>query len=156
MGSVGWVESGGVIYNHLSNPNGELAAYYEIETLDNCGGHSDQSNQYHYHLVHATFLIIHIYVEVLNQINEIISHRSHTVMEMPTLHQPVRSLGLCWMVSQFMAGAIMMLVLSSHLVIHKRLAPLATLRMIMSLAPLAVTLMKPMATLSLMAHMDMF
>ena len=58
MGSVGWVESGGVIYNHLSNPNGELAAYYEIETLDNCGGHSDQSNQYHYHLVDATFLII--------------------------------------------------------------------------------------------------
>ena len=66
MGSVGWVESGGVIYNHLSNPNGELAAYYEIETLDNCGGHSDQSNQYHYHLVHTTLLTSHVYVEVLN------------------------------------------------------------------------------------------
>merc|ERR1711963_1238570 len=51
MGSVGWVESGGVIYNHLSSPTGSLAAYYEIDTLDVCGGHSDQDSQYHYHLI---------------------------------------------------------------------------------------------------------
>ena len=51
LGTVGWVESGGVIYNHLSNPDGSLAAYYEIDTLDVCGGHSSQNTQYHYHLV---------------------------------------------------------------------------------------------------------
>ena len=51
MGTVGWISSGGVIYNHLSNPDGSLAAYEEIESLDSCGGHSDPSKQYHYHLV---------------------------------------------------------------------------------------------------------
>ena len=39
------------LYNHLSNPDGSLAAYEEIESLDSCGGHSDPSKQYHYHLV---------------------------------------------------------------------------------------------------------
>lgn len=51
MGSVGWVETGGVVYNHLSSPDGSLAAYYELDSLDVCGGHSDPSSQYHYHLV---------------------------------------------------------------------------------------------------------
>ena len=51
MGSVGWVSSGGVIYNHLSSTDGSLAAYYEIETLDTCGGHSNEDMEYHYHLV---------------------------------------------------------------------------------------------------------
>jgi len=51
MGTVGWISSGGVIYNHLSNPDGSLAAYEEIESLDSCGGHSDPSKQYHYHLI---------------------------------------------------------------------------------------------------------
>ena len=51
MGAVGWVSSGGVIYNHLSSTDGSLAAYYEIETLDTCGGHSNEQMEYHYHLV---------------------------------------------------------------------------------------------------------
>jgi len=51
MGTVGWVETGGVIFNHLSNPDGSLAAYYEIDTLDSCGGHSNEISQYHYHLI---------------------------------------------------------------------------------------------------------
>lgn len=51
MGAVGWVSSGGVIYNHLSSTDGSLAAYYEIETLDTCGGHSNEQMEYHYHLI---------------------------------------------------------------------------------------------------------
>ena len=51
LGSVGWVETGGVVYNHLSNPDGSLAAYYELDSLDVCGGHSSPNSQYHYHLV---------------------------------------------------------------------------------------------------------
>merc|ERR1711963_255652 len=43
LGTVGWVESGGVIYNHLSSPTGSLAVYYEIDTLDVCGGHSSEN-----------------------------------------------------------------------------------------------------------------
>lgn len=51
MGSVGWLSSGGVVYNHLSSPDGSLAAYYELDTLDICGGHSSSNAQYHYHLI---------------------------------------------------------------------------------------------------------
>merc|ERR1712168_93942 len=49
MGSVGFVESGACLYNHLSEPDGSLAIYYEIDTLDDCLGHSDPFMQYHYH-----------------------------------------------------------------------------------------------------------
>ena len=59
MGTVGWISSGGVIYNHLSNPDGSLAAYEEIESLDSCGGHSDPSKQYHYHLVISVSLKVY-------------------------------------------------------------------------------------------------
>lgn len=54
MGTVGWVSSGGVIYNHLAAPLTEepnLAAFAEIHTLDDCGGHADGNQQYHYHLI---------------------------------------------------------------------------------------------------------
>jgi len=51
MGTVGFVESGGVIFNHLSAPDGSLAMYYEEETLDSCYGHSTKSKQYHYHAI---------------------------------------------------------------------------------------------------------
>jgi len=51
MGAVGWVTSGGVIFNHLSSTDGSLAAVYEIDTLDTCGGHSNDGSVYHYHLI---------------------------------------------------------------------------------------------------------
>jgi len=49
MEAIGFVESGAMLYNHLSKPDGSLAAYYEIDTLDDCFGHSDPFSQYHYH-----------------------------------------------------------------------------------------------------------
>jgi hypothetical protein len=50
MGTTGWATSGGVFYDHRSSPQGALAAYYEIDSLDSCLGHSDQNKNYHYHL----------------------------------------------------------------------------------------------------------
>ena len=50
MGTTGWVNSGGVFFDHRSAPDGSLAAYYEINSLDPCFGHSDPEQQYHYHL----------------------------------------------------------------------------------------------------------
>ena len=49
LGTTGFVETGGVIYNHLAGRDGELAVFYELDTLDNCYGHSDKQKQYHYH-----------------------------------------------------------------------------------------------------------
>merc|ERR1719464_855626 len=49
MGTVGYAESGGVIFNHLSAPDGSLALYNEGDTLDECYGHSNEEMQYHYH-----------------------------------------------------------------------------------------------------------
>ena len=46
---MGYVESGGVIFNHLSAPDGSLAIYNEIDSLDSCFGHSNDVGQYHYH-----------------------------------------------------------------------------------------------------------
>ena len=50
LGTTGWITSGAVLFDHRSTPDGNLAAYYEIETLDSCYGHSDPFLQYHYHL----------------------------------------------------------------------------------------------------------
>ena len=50
MGTTGWINSGGVLFDHRSNTDGSLAAYYEIDSLDPCWGHSNQEHQYHYHL----------------------------------------------------------------------------------------------------------
>jgi len=49
MGVVGYVKSGGTIYDHRSNPDGSLAVYYEWDTLDPYHGHSSPDGQYHYH-----------------------------------------------------------------------------------------------------------
>ena len=51
MGTIGWAISGGTFYDHRSSPEGDLAAYYEWDTLDYSYGHSDNNNQYHYHAV---------------------------------------------------------------------------------------------------------
>ena len=50
MGTTGWVNSGGVLFDHRSATDGSLASYYEIDSLDPCNGHSDGRYQYHYHL----------------------------------------------------------------------------------------------------------
>lgn len=49
MGPVGISVSGGFIFNHLSNPNGDLAVPNEGESLDSCHGHSEPTCRYHYH-----------------------------------------------------------------------------------------------------------
>ena len=49
MGTTGFATSGGHIYNHLSNPDGSVAWYDEIQSLDLSMGHSDPSATYHYH-----------------------------------------------------------------------------------------------------------
>ena len=51
MGVLGYVMSGGTIYDPRSSPSGDLAAYYEWDSLDPSYGHSDQNKQYHYHAV---------------------------------------------------------------------------------------------------------
>ena len=50
MGTTGWISSGGVLFDHRANPDGSLAAYYEVDSLDPCWGHSNDASQYHYHL----------------------------------------------------------------------------------------------------------
>ena len=63
LGTVGYVESGGVIFNHLSNVDGSLAIYNEIDTLDTCYGHSNPESQYHYHGVSkfgSLLLLVHV------------------------------------------------------------------------------------------------
>ena len=49
MGATGFATSGAVIYNHLANPDGSVAWYDEIASLDVSMGHSDPSGNYHYH-----------------------------------------------------------------------------------------------------------
>merc|ERR1712038_453341 len=49
MGTTGFATSGGHIYNHLSHPDGSVAWYHEIQSLDLSMGHSDPSATYHYH-----------------------------------------------------------------------------------------------------------
>ena len=56
MGTTGFATSGGHIYNHLSNPDGSVAWWQEIESLDLSMGHSDPSATYHYHGVSTTDL----------------------------------------------------------------------------------------------------
>ena len=53
MGTTGWISSGGVLYDHRSNPDGSLASYYEFDSMDSCMGHSDSNSQYHYHMTPA-------------------------------------------------------------------------------------------------------
>jgi len=51
MGVMAITTSGAPIYNPLSSMDGNLASYYEWETLDPCYGHADGDYQYHYHAV---------------------------------------------------------------------------------------------------------
>ena len=51
MGATGYVMSGTVTFDARSSPDGELAAYYEWDSLDPYYGHSDADMQYHYHAV---------------------------------------------------------------------------------------------------------
>ena len=43
--------SGGTVYDPRSSPTGDLASYYEWDSLDPYFGHSDNNFQYHYHAV---------------------------------------------------------------------------------------------------------
>ena len=58
MGTIGYVFSGGVIYDHRSTnaDDATLAIYFEGDTLDPYNGHSDGNKQYHYHAVSKFFL----------------------------------------------------------------------------------------------------
>jgi len=49
LGSIGLANTGGHYYNHLANPQGDLAMTNEGESLDSCFGHSDGDGIYHYH-----------------------------------------------------------------------------------------------------------
>ena len=51
LGTTGYITSGGVVYDHRSSPQGNLASYYEWDSLDPYFGHSDQDASYHYHAV---------------------------------------------------------------------------------------------------------
>jgi hypothetical protein len=51
MGATGYVTSGTTTFDARSSPTGELAAYYEWDSLDPYYGHSDADMQYHYHAV---------------------------------------------------------------------------------------------------------
>ena len=51
MGATGYVKSGTTTYDARSSPQGNLASYYEWDSLDPYFGHSDQNKQYHYHAV---------------------------------------------------------------------------------------------------------
>ena len=64
MGVTGYVMSGGTTYDHRSSPFGDLASYYEWDSLDPSFGHSDEAKQYHYHAV-SMYLKIYFYCPVL-------------------------------------------------------------------------------------------
>ena len=49
MGAIGYVRSGGTVFDHRSSPFGDLASCHEWISLDPSHGHSDPSKQYHYH-----------------------------------------------------------------------------------------------------------
>ena len=51
MGTVGYATSGGAFFDHRSSPQGNLAWFYELKTLDYSLGHSNPFKQYHYHAV---------------------------------------------------------------------------------------------------------
>lgn len=51
MGTIGFVMSGGVVYDPRSSADGGLAACDEWISLDPSYGHSDQNKAYHYHAV---------------------------------------------------------------------------------------------------------
>merc|ERR1711983_477571 len=55
MGATGFVTSGGVVYDHRSSPTGDLASYYEWDSLDPYFGHSDADAAYHYHAIPALY-----------------------------------------------------------------------------------------------------
>ncbi len=50
LGTMGWASSGAVFYDVRSDNNGSTAWYNEGDSLDECNGHSDRTNQYHYHM----------------------------------------------------------------------------------------------------------
>ena len=61
MGTTGFATSGGHIYNHLSHPDGSVAWYHEIQSLDLSMGHSDPGSTYHYHgvrIIHEKLFVI--------------------------------------------------------------------------------------------------
>ena len=63
MGTTGFATSGGHIYNHLSHPDGSVAWYHEIQSLDLSMGHSDPGSTYHYHgvrIIHEKLLRIKV------------------------------------------------------------------------------------------------
>ena len=64
MGTTGYVMSGGTVYDPRSSPTGDLASYYEWDSLDPSYGHSDNSYQYHYHAVSNGRLIDRGTVEI--------------------------------------------------------------------------------------------
>jgi len=51
MGVIGIAKTGGVIFNHLSSPDGvnDVAKVHEGESLDSCHGHAAPGCIYHYH-----------------------------------------------------------------------------------------------------------
>jgi len=53
--TTGYITSGGVVYDHRSSPQGNLASYYEWDSLDPYFGHSDQDASYHYHAIPALY-----------------------------------------------------------------------------------------------------
>ena len=58
MGVTGYVMSGGTTYDHRSSPFGDLASYYEWDSLDPSFGHSDEAKQYHYHAVSTKVILV--------------------------------------------------------------------------------------------------
>ena len=60
MGAIGYVKSGGAVFDHRSSPFGDLASCHEWISLDPSHGHSDPSKQYHYHGVRIYLGTIHI------------------------------------------------------------------------------------------------
>ena len=60
MGAIGYVKSGGAVFDHRSSPFGDLASCHEWISLDPSHGHSDPSKQYHYHGVRIYLRTIHI------------------------------------------------------------------------------------------------
>ncbi len=62
MGAIGYVKSGGAVFDHRSSPFGDLASCHEWISLDPSHGHSDPSKQYHYHGVRTYLGTIHIKV----------------------------------------------------------------------------------------------
>ncbi len=60
MGATAFFNSGAVMYNPLSSPQGNLALDKEWISLDPCHGHSSPDMQYHYHAV-SIFCYVRMY-----------------------------------------------------------------------------------------------